>query len=121
GDGAAPKKDDVSMPAVFAIRPRGWNGNQTTFTFQHRKVEQALAIAETLVRLLQGDHIGIDLAQHGDDPRRVEATIEADALVDIVGSDDRVARFLCAMMKGVGGGAAPVAGKTKHGLSPVRR
>jgi hypothetical protein len=48
-----------------------------------------VAGAEALVGLLQGDHVGGDLADHLRDPAGVEAAVDADAFMDVVGGDQR--------------------------------
>ena len=54
-----------------------------------RQVEETGAVAEALVGLLQGDDVGADLADHRGHPRRIEAPVDADALVDVVGGENR--------------------------------
>lgn len=67
---AGPGRDDA--PAV-ALQQGAWEGGVTG--------------AKAQIGLLQGDHIGIDLAQDPQDPGRVAPPVETEGLADIVAGD----------------------------------
>src|SRR5690606_11079729 len=64
--------------------------HEAAFAFEIGEVEKAGALAETLVRLLDGDDVRVDLPDDRYDPARIEAPVEAYGLVNVVGGDDRV-------------------------------
>ena len=66
------------------------NRNEPVFALETFEVEKAGPLAELLVGLLQGDHIGTDLADHRRGAFRVEALVAADAFVNIVRGDEQV-------------------------------
>ena len=78
----------IAVPAMPVRLLRGRDERQAGLLFERLEVEQALAAAETLVGLLDGDHVGVHLGDDGGDPRRLEAAVGADAFVDVVGGDD---------------------------------
>jgi hypothetical protein len=49
--------------------------------------ERGFAAAEAAIDLLQGDYIGIDLADDVEDARGLALPVEADALADVVGGN----------------------------------
>ena len=55
--------------------------------------QHARARAEPQVRLLQRDHVRVDLAKHGDDPVGIAAAVEADCLVNVIAGGDELHRF----------------------------
>ena len=79
------------QPWQFASTGHG-NRNEPVFAFETFEVEKAGALAEALVGLLQGDHVGTDLADHRRGAFRVEALVAADAFVNVVGGDEQVGR-----------------------------
>jgi hypothetical protein len=81
--------------------------HQPRRALQRLQVEQAGAPAEALVGLLQRDQVGAELGDDGDGARRVEATIRADALVQVPGGDAQLPRPR-APARPCGGGALPV-------------
>ena len=72
---------------------------------QLREVEQAMARAEALVGLLQRDDVRSDLSDDLGDAGGVEAAVDADAFVDVVGGDQRP--------------AAPIIGPGMGGAGPI--
>lgn len=90
GHHALPEQQDVAMPAMVLARPVERHGHQAAFMLQPVDVDQAGALAEPLVGLLQRHHIRIQLADDGQVAARIEAPVEPDALVNVVGGDRRV-------------------------------
>ncbi len=86
-DHAAPRQDQIAMPAMAAAVFRRVHRHQIGCPLQQGEIEQAVAIAQPLVGFLQGDHIGADLGNHLGSALRVEDAVDADAFVDVVGGD----------------------------------
>ncbi|VXC59096.1 hypothetical protein BOSE62_50131 [Bosea sp. 62] len=75
------------MPAMALPGALHRHRLQARATLEAGEVEQPGALAEALVSLLQRHDIGVDLADHLDDPVGIEAAIAAHGLVDVVGGD----------------------------------
>ena len=89
---ALPEQHDIAVPAMGrGIGALDGNRDEAGLVLQPGEVEQAVAGAEALVGLLQGDDIGRDLADDLRDPAGIEAAVDADAFMDIVGGDQRAA------------------------------
>ncbi len=84
------KQQRIAVPAMAVRLLGGRDERQAGLFFERLEVEQAVAAAETLVGLLDGDHVGVHLGDDGGDPRRLEAAVRADAFVDVVGGDDQL-------------------------------
>lgn len=85
---ALPEQHDIAVPAMGGgIGALDGNRDEPGLLLQPGEVEQAVAGAEAFVGLLQGDDVRGDLADHLSDPAGVEAAIDADAFMDIVGGD----------------------------------
>ena len=88
-DDALADEDEVAVPAVAAVAVADPDRDETGVALDRREVEETGTVAEALVRLLDGDDVGSDLGDHRSDARRIEAPVGADALVDVVGGEDR--------------------------------
>lgn len=127
-DDAAPGEDEVAVPAMAAVVRGLVRRNEVGGAAQLGEIEQAHARAGALVGFLQGDDVSVDLADHAGDARRIEASVAADAFVDIVGSDggggafagevDGTRRFLAQGGGKRGGKRLRVSGHAAGGLCP---
>ena len=93
----------------------------------NRTSRWTLAVAAfALQDLLQADDVGVELAQHGGDPRRIVAAVDADAGVDVVGRDDEarprpVDRRRRPAPQAPPGGRALALGDGQHATAPSGR
>ena len=82
----------IAAPAMPARRLRDRDMHQPGPTLDGGEVEQAHAIAEASIRLLQGHDVRIEFLDHGGDAAGVEAAVHPDAPVDVVGRHDQAPR-----------------------------
>src|SRR5690606_24664468 len=102
----APHQQRVAVPTE-APRPLVDRRRTPRRVVEHRLGQYALALAEAIVALLQRDHVGADLAQHGDDAVGIAAPVHTDALVNVVAGEGELhARFNAAQSGTVPGSPA---------------
>lgn len=82
----SPYKQCIAVPAETAP-PLGHRESMPAGIVKQRARNNAWPLAEPQIGLLQGDNVGIDLAQNRDDAFGVAAPIKPDTLVNVVGRD----------------------------------
>ncbi len=83
----APHQQGIAMPAERIRTVIERNRLPGGVILDRLTREHAFAPADPPVGFLQGDHIGVDLAQHGQDPVGIAAAISPDRLVDVVAGE----------------------------------
>ena len=86
-DNAVSRKDNVAVPSMVLGVLLHMNRRQVGGVFEGGQINKATPISHPPVGLLQGNQIGVDLADDLGDPTRVEDPVGPNAFVDIVGSD----------------------------------
>ncbi|EGE61043.1 hypothetical protein RHECNPAF_1260019 [Rhizobium etli CNPAF512] len=83
------EQHDIAVPAMRLGHAGDRHRDQSRLPLQPAEVENAGALAEARIGLLQCDHVGADFMDHPAGALRVEAAVGADAFVHIIGSDQR--------------------------------
>ena len=82
-----------ALPCQPRLRARlGHGRGAPRRVVEQRPRQHALPLAEAPVGLLQRDHVGVQLAQHRDDPLGIAASVEPHALVDVVAGEGELHR-----------------------------
>jgi hypothetical protein len=92
-DNAPPEKQDVSVPAMRSHVSRYRHKRQARLALETREVEQALAIAETLISFLQSYDVRIYFMNDPESSFGIKPSVGADAFVDVVGSHQHARLF----------------------------
>lgn len=79
----APNEQGIAVPAE-ATWPSSDRSRAPGCVIEPSLGKHGLAFSEAIVAFLQGDHISMEFAQHGDDPIRITPPVNANSLVNVV-------------------------------------
>ena len=83
---SAAHEDGVAVPANAGC-PRAQRSGAPAVLLERLSRNDRFPEAEAAIDFLQGDDIGADLAQHGEDALGVAAAVDTDSLVDVVAGE----------------------------------
>ena len=100
------KEQRIAVKTMRLRRYAQRHARQPRFALQPGEIQQPRAFAKARIRLLQGNDIGIKLADHMGRSRRVKTPVAANAFMDIVGRHDQIGRVMGRVWRG--GDAPPM-------------
>ena len=103
----APHEQRIAVPAE-AARPPGESDRLPRSVVERGVREHACTLADPPVHLLQGDHVGVDLAQHRNDPVGIAPPVDPDGLVYVVAGEGQPHRKGNAAQSGIVPGAPAI-------------